>query len=104
MERQRWNAASFTIIISCFTFVLCDVGYFFVAQSHSVDVIRWSAVVISSPSRYSAVFCCFDQCFVDLAATLCHFFCLFFNKFEEFVDVIFPSLLWSSNRSVGPVV
>ena len=61
------------------------------AQCHSVDVIHWSALVISSPSRSriiflsffrshcviffelspsSEVFCCLDQCFVDLAATL----------------------------------
>ena len=46
-------AASFIIIISLFTlvffglFVLCDVGYF-VAQSHSVDVSRWSALISSS--------------------------------------------------------
>ena len=37
IERQRWNAASFIIIISFFTFVLCDVGYFFV---RSVS-LRW---------------------------------------------------------------
>ena len=38
-------AASFKIFVLLFTlaffkFVLCDVGYFFVAQSHSVDVSR----------------------------------------------------------------
>ena len=26
-----------------FDFVLCDVGHFVVAQSHSIDVSRWSA-------------------------------------------------------------
>ena len=41
--------------------------------------------------------------FVDLAAAFNKVFCLVFYKFEEFVDVIFPSFYWSPNRSVGPV-
>ena len=40
--------------------------------------------------------------FVDLAA-FNKVVCLVFYKFEEFVDVIFPSFPWSPNRSVGPV-
>ena len=31
--------------------MLCDVGYYFVAQSHSIDVSRWSALAISFYSR-----------------------------------------------------
>ena len=36
---------------SSFQFALCDVGYFFVAQSHSSDVPRWYVMRISSRSR-----------------------------------------------------
>ena len=69
------------------TFVSCDVGHFLVAQSHSIDVSRWSALSISSRSRIifmsffcshcvfvfewspsSAIFCSMDPCFADLAA------------------------------------
>ena len=115
------SAASF-IIINSFSFVLCDVGYFFVAQSHSVDVSRWSfgSFFSFSFSHYFPVvlpkslcdflrvhlprsFAVLIHVFVDLAATPGKVFCLFFDKFEEFVDVIFPSFSWSSNRSVGPV-
>ena len=47
----------------------CDVIHFVVAQSHSIDVSRWSALSISSGSS------------------------LVLNKFEEFVDVVFHLLL-----------
>ena len=62
-------------------------------------------IVYLSASRdpSSAVFCCIDPCFVDLAAAFTEVFCLVFFQFEEFVDVIFPSFPRSSNRSVGPV-
>ena len=102
--------------------MLCDVGHLFVDKSHSVDTSRWSALSVSSHSRIifmsffcgqcvfvfewspsSAVFCCVDPCFVDLAAAFNKVFCLVIFNFEEFVDVIFPSFHWSPNRSVGPV-
>ena len=40
-------------------FVLCDVSWFFVAQSHSVDVSRKSALIISSLSRSRTIFLSF---------------------------------------------
>ena len=95
--------------------MLCDGGHFFVAQSHSIDVCHWSALSISSHSRIifvsffcghcviffewsqsSAAFCCVDPCFVDLVAAFGQVFCLFLNKFEELIDVIFPSLVFHS--------
>ena len=51
-ELLRLSQSSFHfLLLSSFDSVLCDVGYFFVAQSHSVDVSRWSALIISSHSR-----------------------------------------------------
>ena len=47
------------LLLSSFNFVLCDVGHFFVTQSHSIDVSRWSALSISSHSRiiFMSFFC-----------------------------------------------
>ena len=41
--------------------------------------------------------------FVGLIAAFGWAFSFFKFLIEEFVDVIFPSFSWSSNRSVGPV-
>ena len=40
-----------TVFWSSFHFLLCDAGYFFFAQSHTVDIPRWSVMRISSRSR-----------------------------------------------------
>ena len=74
---ERGAAAAFKYFF--FDFVLCDVGYLVLTQSHSVDIYCWSALVIPSLSRivfrsflcshcvvffkwnpFSTVFCCFD--------------------------------------------
>ena len=68
---------------------------------------RCSTVIVevSSSSPYSAVFGSVDPNFVGLIAAFDWVFSFIFFKFlfEEFVDVIFPSFSWSSNRSVGTV-
>ena len=54
------KASFFTFYFALlFDFALCDVGHFFVAQSHSIDVPRWSALSISSHSRiiFVSFFC-----------------------------------------------
>ena len=57
-ELLRRSKSSFHFLLSSsFDFVLCDVGYFFVAQSHSVDVSRWSALIISSHSHSRIAVC-----------------------------------------------
>ena len=47
------------VSVTSLGFMLCDVGHFFVAQSHSIDVSRWSALAISSHSRivFMSFFC-----------------------------------------------
>ena len=42
---------NFSLLLIFFSFALCDVGYFFVAQFHSIDVPRWYVMRISSRSR-----------------------------------------------------
>ena len=37
----------FSLLLIFFSFALCDVGYFFVAQLHSIDVPRWSVIFFS---------------------------------------------------------
>ena len=51
--RLSKKKSSFSLIITLIllSFALCAVGYFFVAQSHSIDVPRWYVVRISSHSR-----------------------------------------------------
>ena len=51
--RLSKKKSSFTLVITLifFSFELCDVRYFFVAQSHSIDVPRWYVMRISSHSR-----------------------------------------------------
>ena len=44
-ERNCGAAAFFVVVIS-FSLLLCNVGCFFVTQSHSIKVSRWSALVI----------------------------------------------------------
>ena len=51
--RLSKKKSSFSLFITLifFSFALCDVGYFFVAQSHSIDVPRWYVMRISSHFR-----------------------------------------------------
>ena len=111
-------AASFVIVVSFF-FLLCDGGCFFVTQSDSIKVSRWSAFVVFSSfvlsffhghcvsffewSPTSTVFGYADPCFVGLTAAFDWVFSTFKFLFEKFVDVIFPSFSWSPDRSVDPV-
>ena len=44
------------IFIFAFLCVLCDVGYFFFAQPHTVDIPRWSVMRISSFFRVEPIF------------------------------------------------
>ena len=47
-----FQKSSFSLLFwSSFHFLLCDAGYFFFAQSHTVDIPRWSVMRISSRSR-----------------------------------------------------
>ena len=47
-----FSALSFIFLyFEVLSIVLSDVGYFFVAQFHSIDVPRWSVMRISSRSR-----------------------------------------------------
>ena len=43
---------NFALLLIFFSFASCDVGYFFVAQFHSIDVPRWYGMrIYSSRSR-----------------------------------------------------
>ena len=96
----------FRIFASFFYLLLCDVGCFFVIQSHSIKVSRWSSLVIfsffSSPVVLPRSLCRLlrvepnlrglgyaDPCFVGLIAAFDWVFSIFKFLFEEFVDVIF---------------
>ena len=46
---------NFALLLIFFSFASCDVGYFFVAQFHSIDVPRWYGMKISS-SRSRTIF------------------------------------------------
>ena len=110
-------AASFRVIISLFTLEILSLLWMlstssslsltpltYLAGRLGMSLLLLVLALFSCRScESSAVFYSVDPCVVDLAAAFGQVFCLFFNKFEEFVDVIFTSFPWSSNRSVGPV-
>ena len=64
----------------------------------------FSCVFFFKSSPFIPTFCSVDPNIVVLNLSFDWFIFFFFLKglFEEIVDVIFPSFLWSSDRSVGP--
>ena len=46
--KRNCGAAAFPVVVISFSLLLCDVGCFFVTQSHSIKVSRWSPLVIFS--------------------------------------------------------
>ena len=46
--KRNCGAAAFPVVVISFSLLLCGVGCFFVTQSHSIKVSRWSALVIFS--------------------------------------------------------
>ena len=122
--KRNCGAAAFRVVVISFSLLLCDVGGFFVTQSHSIKVSRWSALVIFFFFSFFLNFCRSSTVIVFDSSSRAHLlrslamliqvllvwvaafdwvFSFFKFFFEEFVDVIFPSFSWSSNRSVGPV-
>ena len=53
--KRNCGAAAFPVVVISFSLLLCDVGCFFVTQSHSIKVSRWSALVIFSSFFSSSV-------------------------------------------------
>ena len=90
-ELLRLSKSSFHFLLwSSFNFVVCDVDYFFVAQSHSVDVSRWSALIISSHSRSRIIFLYFSASKAHLPLS-----------FTVFIHVLLIWLLLSVKFSVS---
>ena len=90
-ERVGGAAALFKVIASSFL-VFCHFTQFIVYFP-------------SSRAHFSPIFGYVDPIIVVLNPSFDWFFTFFFFKylFEEIVDVVFPSISWSSDRSVGPI-
>ena len=70
-----------------------------------VSFYTFPCVFFFKSSPFFPVFGNVDPDIVVLTLSFKSFLILFFAKvlFEEIVDVIFPSFLWPTDRSVGPI-
>ena len=92
--RNCGAAASFAIVVSFFKLLLCDVGCFFVTQSHSIKVTRWPALVIFSffsspvvlPRSSSKLLVANRHC---LLATLACAWAKMFTRFNDDADSMY---------------
>ena len=71
----------------------------------SLSFYTFSCVFFFKSSPFFPVFGNIDPDVVVLTLSFRWFLILFFVKvlFEEIVDVILPSFLWPTDRSVGPI-